>query len=182
MKFILNLFGLACLFFFHCSSPAISQQKNIAYDTTLIPVLRQILPLSISEMENLNESDRKNIECIAWNLYFEARGGTYQEKIAVAYVPINRTKTDRWSKNICENVFQYHISNGYKSYQFIWAGFNLSPNWFIEQETWKNIQIIAYKVYLNDLPDPSYGSVFFNHHSVGGGHNSTRIGSHLFFK
>jgi N-acetylmuramoyl-L-alanine amidase len=176
-----NLF-LACIFVCVFSSTSWSAEQSVLYDKTLVPVLRQTLPLNIDEVKDLNDQDKKNVECLAWNLYFEARGGTTNEQVAVAYVPINRTKRQHWSNDICENVFQYNILNGKKAYQFIWAGFNISPTWKFELDTWKKVQLVAYKVYTGNLSDPSNGAVYFNHYSLGGGKGSMQIGSHLFFK
>ena len=164
------------------ASESWSAEQAILYDKKLVPVLRETLPLNIDEVKELNDQDKQNVECLAWNLYFEARGGTTNEQIAVTYVPINRTKKQYWSKDICENVFQYNVVNGAKAYQFIWAGFNISPTWKIEYDTWKKVQLLAYKVYTGELSDPANGAVYFNHYSIGGGKGVVRIGSHLFFK
>jgi spore germination cell wall hydrolase CwlJ-like protein len=182
MKLFLKILCLiiiyACVFPLQTSAA----EQSILYDKKLVPVLREVLPLNIDQTKDLTNADKENVECLAWNLYFEARGGTVNEQIAVAHVPINRTKVQHWSADICENVFQYNYVNGRKAYQFIWAGFNISPKWRIEYETWQKVQLTAYKVYRGELADPSNGAIYFNHHSVGGGRNSIRIGSHLFFK
>ena len=159
-----------------------SSERSISSDKKLVPILRDVLPLNIDQTKDLTDTDKENVECLAWNLYFEARGGTTNEQISVAYVPINRTHAPHWSNNICENVFQYEFVNGRKAYQFVWAGFSIGPKYRVEYDTWIVVQQIAYKVYRGDLADPSNGATYFNHHSVGGRRGAVRIGHHVFFK
>ena len=89
----------------------------------------------------------------------------------------------RNNKFTYENVIDFYMDkDGSLDYFKIWAGFNISPRWPVEHETWKKVQFIAYQVYRGEVADPSNGALYFNHHSVGGGRGSIRIGSHLFFK
>ena len=143
----------------------IAETKSTANaDYRSIPSLRHHLPLTIPETADLDESQRHDVECIAWNLYFEARGGSLTEQVAIAYVPINRIGRRDFGNNICANVFQYGIHNGVAKHQFSWAGIRLPPNWRREDDAWIKMQSIAVNVYRHNLADPSRGAVFF--HSV----------------
>lgn len=171
-----------CIFASFLFSSAIASEIKIKYDQRLVPILKEVLPLNISEIESLNDNEKKDLECIAWNLYFEARGGVKAEQIAVAWVPINRGQYSHWSKDICETIFQYDYANGRKAFQFVWAGFNLSKSYRIEPEVWQKVQFISYNVYKGNESDPSNGATYFNHYSVGSRRGGVRLGSHVFYR
>lgn len=164
------------------SVSSLASENKISHDQKLVPVLQNILPLNINEIELLSDKEKLDLQCIAWNLYFEGRGSIETDKIAIAWVPINRTNHGHWSIDICENIFQYSYVNGKKAYQFIWAGYSFGSKFKIEHDAWINVQKIAYDVYKGFTPDPTNGATYFNHHSIGGRKDSVRIGSHVFYK
>lgn len=49
---------------------------------------------------------QKDLQCLAENVYYEARGESLLGKIAVAQVTINRAKHPRWPNSICNVVYQ----------------------------------------------------------------------------
>lgn len=179
---ILILKTFMCSLLCIISHSAFANQNKISHDQTIVPMLQVVLPLNISEVEDLSYQEKLDLQCVAWNLYFEARGTSEKEQVAVAWVPINRTQYSRWSIDICENVFQYNFVNGRKAYQFVWAGYVIGPNYRVEYDTWISVQRIAYQVYKGNLSDPSNGATYFNHHSVGGRRGAIRIGHHVFYK
>jgi len=123
--------------------------------------LRQHLPLNIPEANDLNDHDRREIECIAWNLYFEVRGGKMDEQIAIAFVPINRIGLPDFGDDICTNVFQYTIRNGVVKHQFSWVGRILGPKWKREDDSWEKMQKIALSVYQRRIRDVGQGATYF---------------------
>ena len=64
------------------------------------------------------------VECLALNIYHEARNQPLVGKLAVAEVTLNRVKDDRFPDNICGVVYQgYYYSNNYpikNKCQFSW--------------------------------------------------------------
>ena len=64
------------------------------------------------------------VECLALNIYHEARNQPLVGKLAVAEVTLNRVKDDRFPNNICGVVYQgYYYSNNYpikNKCQFSW--------------------------------------------------------------
>jgi len=52
----------------------------------------------------------KQIECLAMNIYHEARNETRAGKMAVAMVTLNRVKSDLFPNSVCEVVYQGRIS------------------------------------------------------------------------
>lgn len=49
---------------------------------------------------------RREIECLAKNMYFEARGEGEKGQNAVAFVTINRVRSNRYPNNVCDVVYQ----------------------------------------------------------------------------
>jgi len=185
MLLIKNTITIVCVYLLSlllCMSTYASDR--ITADFGIIPNLKEVLPLSIEVINELNESELKDLECIAWNLYFEARGGTKIEQVAVAYIPINRTKHSRFSLDICTNVFQYNYVNGRKFFQFVWAGYKPNKKWKIEHNTWLKVQEIAYNVYRQNIQDTAHGSIYFSHRTADWAPSIRKIpiGSHLFWK
>jgi spore germination cell wall hydrolase CwlJ-like protein len=151
-----------------------------------VEILRKNLPINIPEAENLSSLEIKELECLSWNLYFEARGGTQSEKIAVTWVPINRMTDPRFGSDICTNVFQYTFSNGQKTWQFSWVGMKFGRYWKIEAETWVKVQRLALGVYKGQIHDTGKGALFFHHVDVQTSwtprSGKWRIGSHYFYR
>ena len=168
-----------CFFSQITNAQSISNFKNV-------PVFKEKLSLTISVANNLNKKEKDNLECLAWNLYFEARGGTMAEKIAITYIPINRLNDPRFTNDICENVFQYLVVKGKKVWQFSWARRRLSEKWKLEEKAWTESQEIAYKVMQGHLADPSNGAKFFHHLNANLGFiprsGKIQLGSHYFYR
>lgn len=53
-----------------------------------------------------NKVSQSEINCLAQAIYFEARGLNIEEKIAVAFVVLNRTKSKEYPNSICKVVWQ----------------------------------------------------------------------------
>lgn len=159
--------------------------NDVQADYRAVPSLRHHLPINIPEAASLSEEAMRDLECLSWNLYFEARGGTRAEQIAVAYVPINRSASPRFSRDICTNVFQYGWAGGRRQYQFSWAGTVRGPNWRREDETWIRMQRIALDVYTRQVRDTANGATHFHHSRIGpsrGARNVITLGSHVFWR
>ena len=58
------------------------------------------------EIEQRIQFYQTEIDCLAKNMYFEARGEGQSGQDAVAFVTINRVRSDRYPNTICEVVYQ----------------------------------------------------------------------------
>lgn len=63
----------------------------------------------------------KEIECLALNIYHEARDQPLEGQIAVGLVTLNRTKHNKFPNSICKVVYERTKSNGRKFCQFSWV-------------------------------------------------------------
>lgn len=97
--------------------------------------------------------DREQIHCLALNAYFEARGSSIDDQIAVNYVVLNRVEHDNWASTPCDVIYQ--------PYQFSWTHDGISdiPR---EQEAWVLAQIVAEQVYSGSAYDATDGSTHYH--------------------
>lgn len=132
----------------------------------------------------------KEVDCLALNIYHEARGEPQEGQIAVAYVTMNRLVSPRYPNSVCDVVWQ----NG----QFSWTKDDIGdkPS---DVRAWSRARQIAQFVYSNyfrlravaqEAADPTRGALMYysfkkvnpfwarSRNMVA----TTTIGSHLFLK
>lgn len=103
------------------------------------------------------QADEKEVECLAKNIYYEARNGTFEDKLAVAFVTYNRVKDTRQFRknNYCDIIWQKG--------QFEWTQDGKSDNPY-EKETYAEIVELASEFYENPykFEDPVDGALFYH--------------------
>lgn len=104
-------------------------------------------------MLGLPEVDPKQHDCLAMNIYHEARGERIEGQIAVAHVTLNRVKHDNFPDTICDVVYQ--------NKQFSWTFLIKDPK-PKEDRAWKRAQVIARDVMIGNTVDPSDGATFYH--------------------
>lgn len=105
---------------------------------------------------DFSEIDLETLDCMALNIYHEARGSTLEDKIAVSDVVINRVNDDRFPNTVCEVVKDARMSNWWKNEkgkdvplrnkcQFSWFcdGKSDEPK---DPNAWLESQHIAYQI------------------------------------
>lgn len=116
-------------------------------------------------------SDRE-IECLAKNIYFEARGESIQGKLAVAQVTINRMNDYRWPKTICQVVYQPG--------QFSWTHAKLK---ITDNKLYLHSRDLAYTILAQPLIDFPYTHFHNTQVQPNWRHNKkTKIGNHIFYQ
>lgn len=126
---------------------------------------------------------QKELECLALNVYFEARGEPVEGQEAVAHVVMNRAADPRFPSNICEVVQQ-----GGKERidcQFSWWCDHLDDR-PTHMADWRLAQDIARRVYSGETPDPTGGAMWYHATYVkaywrGGFKKGPVIGRHIFY-
>lgn len=63
----------------------------------------------------------KQIDCLARNIYYEARGESFEGQMAVAQVTLNRVNSNQFPNSICAVVEEKTIARGYTVCQFSWV-------------------------------------------------------------
>lgn len=101
----------------------------------------------------------QSMECLALNVYFEARGEPIEGQVAVAQVVMNRSADPRFPWSVCAVVQQ----GGKKSVdcQFSWWCDKLSDK-PVHMADWNTAQKIARNVYLGFADDPTDGALWYH--------------------
>jgi N-acetylmuramoyl-L-alanine amidase len=123
-------------------------------------------------------SQKEQVECLAKNVYFEARGESQAGQIAVANVTMNRVSSKHFPNTVCDVVWEPK--------QFSWThdGKSDTPG---DSAKYKDIYKLAKKVYNNQVIDITEGSTFYHADYVNPSWNQamdrvTKIGTHIFYK
>lgn len=134
--------------------------------------------------------------CLAQNIYYEARGSSRADQMAVSDVVLNRVKDARYPNTICEVVYQGKQKPSWKDptkmvmvrnmCQFSWYcdGKSDTPH---DPEAWAWAVLVAYDVLQSRVPDPTYGATHYHatyvkpywadHYK-----QTVTLGSHIFYK
>lgn len=102
--------------------------------------------------ERLNTISVEDRECLAKNIYFEARGESIAGQVAVAWVTLNRMESSEFPNSICGVIYQARTdSNGNplrNQCQFSWYCDGRSDR-IRDQRKWEDVQLIADVVLLD---------------------------------
>ena len=135
--------------------------------------------------ETLQRAD--DLQCLAENIYFEARGEPLAGQYAVAEVTLNRTHAQNFPHTICQVVHETRWDPGRRRYvaDFSWVERGaLSPE---DGPAWRQALAVANATY-DDLHAPIVpGALFYHATSVRPGWARSRrpvatIGNHIFYR
>jgi len=111
--------------------------------------------------------DRKNIECLARNIYWEASNEPLRGKKAVAQVTINRTEDGRFADDICGVVYErdkVKIKGRVKTIcQFSWTCMKVKNKTPRHPEEWEHAKEIAAKFVLDGYQLSGLDEALFYH-------------------
>ena len=149
----------------------------------LTKTIKYELPLSNIKYAQLSKDTRKQIDCLAENIYHEAAFEPKEGWMAVGFVTMNRVNSGNYSNSVCGVVYQ---KTG-KTYQFSWVGMKnrLSK---INHVVYNDILEIATLIYMNHdrLQDNTGGATFYHADYVNprwkGVTKTKKIGQHVFYK
>ena len=127
-------------------------------------------------------AELSEIECLALNIYHEARGESLIGQQYVAQVTMNRVRSNRFiADTVCEVVFQRR--------QFSWTHDGL-PDWALDDDAWYLAYMIAIDFYhLKEKVSDDYADGYlwyYNPHKVrkdpvwAEGKLVRKVGNHLF--
>jgi len=124
---------------------------------TLVEVDQDDEPLPREKVREVNE---REVECLALNIYHEARGSIFVDRAAVTDVVLNRVQDTRYPNTVCGVVQQgriskWHLENTGKRVpvkhkcQFSWYcdGRSDKPH---DKESWEHSKYLAYNMYYYD--------------------------------
>ena len=103
----------------------------------------------------------EDVACLAANIWFEARGSSFADKLAVGQVVMNRVADESHAGDVCAVVFEPH--------QFSWTAENgddaIVLNNEIDRNAWTDTSIAALLAWRATAPDLTAGATHF--HAVG---------------
>lgn len=110
--------------------------------------------------------------CLAENVYYEARNQPIEGQLAVAAVTLNRVEDERWPDTICEVVEQ-------KS-QFSWVG-NVSEK--PKGVAWRTARMVALQTLISDdrLEATHFHATYVSPRWANKKKKVTKIGKHIFY-
>lgn len=182
----LHLVGCASMPHSAITHPATSEAPAIveplADSTAMIPpgsVVPQLTEESKVEPDLHRETQ---IECLARNIYFEARGESLAGRKAVGQVTINRAKDGRFPNTLCEVVKQKH--------QFSWY-WDRIPDVIKQPSVYEQCEQLAIALYdgyyrSSIMPDVTSGATHFHARRIKVRWRNmtlvTRIDNHVFLR
>jgi len=108
--------------------------------------------------------DPEQVQCLAANIYHEARGESLKGKFAVGHVTLNRVKSTLFPDSICGVVYQAEYKkNGLpKKYrcQFSWYCDGMSDTIFAG-DAWKDCFEVASTLINREIQDITHGSTHY---------------------
>lgn len=146
------------------------------------------LPINIS-FDSLTTPVKRQIECLAENIYFEAAHEPNDGKVAVAMVTLNRLASGNYADNVCDVVYQRTKYQEKTVCQFSWTcqAKEMSNRLTIRKTPlYNDIRDLSVRVYMNygKIEDVTKGATYYHADYVSPGWNlpkSTKIGRHIFY-
>lgn len=122
------------------------------------------------------KTQQHEVECLAKNIYHEARGESFYGQVAVALVTVNRVASGQFQSSICKVV--------YAEGQFSWT--QSESKRAKESKAWSSAMKIATAVLSKTIEQPEFTALYFHTAHVRPKWAKTktlvaRIGSHLFY-
>ena len=109
--------------------------------------------------------DPQQHECLALNIYHEARGEVEEGQIAVAHVTMNRVEHSYFPDTVCDVVHQARYDRRGNPIrhqcQFSWYCDGRSDR-VRDEEAWQTAREIAFQVMTGEIEDVSNGATFYH--------------------
>jgi N-acetylmuramoyl-L-alanine amidase len=167
---------------------------------TFFSMIRYEEPLVLKPNYNRLTADaQKQVQCLAKNIYFEARNEPVEGQKAVAFVTLNRVKSEEFPDTICDVVKQKtrvtSIGDRKIVCQFSWYC-ESKPKWqyykyvLTNRTTLKYNEVLEVAIYVyanrERIYDPTNGSLFYHADYVRPNWRNFEkqvvIGRHIFYK
>ena len=100
----------------------VTNQALIVLSVFLITI-NLLIPVAKAQVVSMTKNSvgshfSNEVQCLAENIYFEAASESFEGKLAVAQVTLNRVNSGKFAKTVCGVVKQKDIINGVMVCQF----------------------------------------------------------------
>lgn len=143
------------------------------------------LPFNI-KYHTLSKPLQKQVDCLAENIYFEAKDEPREGKMAVALVTLNRLASGNYGQDVCGVVKQK--TAGMCQFSWVCQPFIAAKNLTIQNNpVYNDIRNLAVYAIMNyeNLDDVTKGATYYHADYVNpnwGLPRTTKIGRHIFYK
>ncbi len=130
---------------------------------------------------------QKELDCLARNIYHEARGESEAGQLAVGMVTMNRVRSDAYPNGVCKVVYQWVWDDkklrNVSAFSWTTQTVDLAP----QQDAWRSAVNIARQVYFGDATDNLDNALFYHADYVrpywaAKKVRVRKIGRHIFYK
>jgi spore germination cell wall hydrolase CwlJ-like protein len=132
---------------------------------------------------HLSAKEKKEVDCLTDNIFYEAGYEPDTGKIAVGLVTLNRVKSNAFEDSVCGVVKQKTKS----TCQFTWFCEGKKAVTERQKEIYNNVRQVALYVYFNYpvIEDVTKGAIYYHADYVSPGwsklQKTTKIGRHIFY-
>jgi spore germination cell wall hydrolase CwlJ-like protein len=131
------------------------------------------------------ESVKKDLDCLALNIYREAGHESFEGKVGVAQVTLNRVADPKFPNTVCGVVYEKTAVYSKVVCQFSWYCDANHRNRKINQEAYTDSYEVAKKVLLEGFRLPSLEPALYYHADYVSPNwrleRITKIGTHIFY-
>jgi spore germination cell wall hydrolase CwlJ-like protein len=132
------------------------------------------------------EIRQKQLDCLARNIYHEAGSESFEGKVAVAQVTINRAESGQFPSDICQVVYQKNVVYEKVLCQFSWYCDSASLKKPMNGPVYTESMEVAKKVLLEGFRLPSIKDALYFHgdyvNPKWGKKPIAKVGRHIFYK
>lgn len=159
--------------------------NRIAYYKKVEMVTQEKIASKNRELVALKDRERQ-LECLAKNIYFEAGSESFEGKVAVAQVTLNRTKHPGFPNDVCQVVYQKNVIYQKVICQFSWYCENGGRPKIKHPELYTESYEVAKKVLLENFKLSSMKDAMYFHavyiNPNWGKERIGVIGNHVFYR
>lgn len=143
---------------------------------TIVLLMSTGLGTALVPQTKVHTAKLKDIECLARNIYHEARGEPLEGQVAVAQVTVNRVESGGFQSSVCNAV--------YANRQFSWT---LDKSKKIkDRKAWEASITVAKAVLTKSIHLPDFKALYFHTKQVKPRWNRGKrivavIGNHIFY-
>jgi spore germination cell wall hydrolase CwlJ-like protein len=169
--------------------------KFLIVASVFLILINLLVPVAKAYAQNIETSSavasahfNSEVQCLAENIYYESASESFEGKLAVAQVTINRVDSGKFASTICGVVKQKDHINGRIVCQFSWFCNQAYTKLIRNPYQWDESVTVAKKALTSAIAhDILYKekAMFYHANYVNPGWNLTRvtqIGNHIFYK
>ena len=128
----------------------------------------------------------KSLDCLAMNVYREAGHESFEGKVAVAQVTLNRVNSNKFPRDVCAVVYQKSRFTERVVCQFSWYCDSKHRNRPVDDEAYEESYRVAKMVFLEDFRLESIKDALYYHADYVNPNwklkRIAKIGTHIFYE